>query len=274
MSRAFRISIAPRLKDNNHLVFLGDLFDGGREWFKSKSSESGSGSLDQEPSNAPNYFSDYHRFKKIFPLPSFIDTFYVAGNHDMGIGRQIVSDAVGVWRKLFSSSLDYSVDFTIDLDGGNLAKIEYVVINSLSLATDGGGSHISSHQDTDNGDNGYESLSLQTRQFLDQFAPSSSRTKILFTHVPLHRHPGTHCGSLRMNSKSIERGSGYQYRNMLNLANSQRVLNQIKPNLVFSGDDHDFCLVRHQSVAGPNLHTIPEARVKFLIYPSHPFMIN
>lgn len=66
------------------------------------------------------------------------------------------------------------------------------------------------------------------------------------THVPLYRPPGTLCGPDRQGrSREIHQGRGYQYQNLVNADLSRQLLDRINPVIVFSGDDHDYCLVKH-----------------------------
>ncbi|CAG8748215.1 6863_t:CDS:2 [Gigaspora rosea] len=66
------------------------------------------------------------------------------------------------------------------------------------------------------------------------------------THVPLYRPPNTDCGPLRQNGHYINQGAGYQYQNLVTESLSNFILNSINPILVFSGDDHDYCEIRHE----------------------------
>ncbi|EGS19118.1 uncharacterized protein CTHT_0057430 [Thermochaetoides thermophila DSM 1495] len=100
---------------------------------------------------------------------------------------------------------------------------------------------------------------------------------ILLTHVPLYRPPGTPCGPLRerypptkppkgqtepvvpdhRNAISVSRG--YQYQNVLGERDSEELVRKVG-NVVhaFSGDDHDYCFVRHSPAQGG----VPEITVK------------
>lgn len=89
---------------------------------------------------------------------------------------------------------------------------------------------------------------------------------LLLTHVPLYRKPGTPCGPMREHwpptkppkgqtgpvipdhRNAITVTAGYQYQNVLNPEDSIKLLKSIG-NVVhaFSGDDHDYCEVEHDS---------------------------
>jgi len=89
---------------------------------------------------------------------------------------------------------------------------------------------------------------------------------ILLTHIPLYRPSGTDCGPLRERG-IIKAGRGIGYQNTLSSEMSEFLIQRIRPVLVFrcarvdcvryalrplsdapvdSGDDHDYCEMRHQ----------------------------
>eukprot|EP00727_Mastigamoeba_balamuthi_P014196 m51a1_g94 putative potential mn2+ homeostasis protein (787) ;mRNA; f:293075-296816 len=70
------------------------------------------------------------------------------------------------------------------------------------------------------------------------------RTKVLLSHIPLWRPPGTPCGAGSVNGP-ITAYQGYSYTNMLPKSISQRILDAVQPTYVFSGDSHDWCQVNH-----------------------------
>lgn len=69
--------------------------------------------------------------------------------------------------------------------------------------------------------------------------------RILFTHVPLFRLDTTYCGQQRESRRLIINEGGFQYWNMVNATLSREILDKIKPDMVFSGDDHDWCEIGH-----------------------------
>jgi ethanolamine phosphate phosphodiesterase len=93
---------------------------------------------------------------------------------------------------------------------------------------------------------------------------SNSRTpyvRLLFSHIPLYRPPDTYCGPYRESSLSIRVGAGYQYQNTLDVDLTSRILDSIWPVMgVFSGDDHDSCVINHV-LEGRN-EEVPEYTVK------------
>lgn len=86
---------------------------------------------------------------------------------------------------------------------------------------------------------------------------------ILMTHVPLYRKPGAACGPLRERMppadppispderNGIPIAAGYQYQNVLSDTDSLDILDKVQDVVhVFSGDDHDYCELKHTSETG------------------------
>ncbi|KAI9317126.1 Metallo-dependent phosphatase-like protein, partial [Dichotomocladium elegans] len=155
------------------------------------------------------------RFHRVFP--SDRPRFFMAGNHDLGFGDGIRAHVAQRFQSEFGST-----SYTF-----RAAHYSIVVIDTVSL---------SAHND------------LQTKQqawdVIEGMLPPQPR--ILFTHVPLYRPPGTDCGPDRQGrTREIRQGQGYQYQNLVDEALSQKILERINPVAVFSGDDHDYCYVEH-----------------------------
>jgi hypothetical protein len=82
---------------------------------------------------------------------------------------------------------------------------------------------------------------------------------ILLSHIPLYRFPNSSCGPLReRGSIPAVRGNGYQTQ--LSLETSRMLLEEFRPSLIFSGDDHDYCEYTH-TFGGEH---VPEVTVKSL----------
>lgn len=67
---------------------------------------------------------------------------------------------------------------------------------------------------------------------------------ILVSHIPLARPESATCGPLSEHGR-ILKGVGPGYQNLLGSETSRFLLNAIKPDVVFSGDDHDYCEITH-----------------------------
>jgi len=87
----------------------------------------------------------------------------------------------------------------------------------------------------------------------------SSLPRILFTHVPLHRLNTTYCGTPRETEQTIKDRKGEQFQNMVNVSLSSEVLESIQPDMVFSGDDHDWCEIAHPTIGG---NFVPEVTIR------------
>ena len=68
--------------------------------------------------------------------------------------------------------------------------------------------------------------------------------RILFSHIPLARPEGASCGPLREHGR-ISKGAGPGYQNLLGSETSRFLLDELNPSIIFSGDDHDYCDVKH-----------------------------
>lgn len=68
--------------------------------------------------------------------------------------------------------------------------------------------------------------------------------KILISHIPLARPEASSCGPLRERGR-ILKGAGIGYQNLLGSETTRFLLDVVRPSVVFSGDDHDYCEHRH-----------------------------
>jgi len=310
------------------VYFLGDLFDGGREWkpmhgdFK-----------DPEWSHRPKseqkwakkwnkkygeryWLREYARFGDIFFNP------WNAGGAEAGAGqrgRRLIASLPGNHDLGFGSEIHLGVRnrFECYFGEGNRVDVignhSFVSVDSVSLSADS--SNQASQEDVNkiykptqdflegvqrekkkaiarelryqNGD--VEEVPFQHRiedlahaDFSDvpQAVGADDQADlptVLLTHVPLWRDPGTPCGPLREHwppakppkgqtepvnpdpRNAISVSGGYQYQNVLTLADSARLVDKIG-NVVhaFSGDDHDYCELTHAA----NLGRVREITVK------------
>lgn len=104
----------------------------------------------------------------------------------------------------------------------------------------------------------YEPPSELLEQISDSPVPYA---RLLFSHIPLYRPPETNCGADRESSRPIELAAGYQYQNALDFDLTTRIFDSLWPvSAVFSGDDHDSCLVQH--VLEGRREKVPEYTIK------------
>ncbi|KAG1051443.1 hypothetical protein G6F46_001094 [Rhizopus delemar] len=155
------------------------------------------------------------RFNKIFYSQNIN---YMVGNHDIGFGDGIKPHVQRRFHKYFGQA-----SYVVHQEG-----YTFFVLDTVSL---------SSH----NPQIGNSALSM-----LKNYNHTNT---ILFTHVPLYREPNLSCGPLRQqsHSQSIKDEYGYQYQNMLSKELSEHILNTVKPILIFSADDHDYCEIIHNN---------------------------
>ncbi|ODV94825.1 hypothetical protein PACTADRAFT_50682 [Pachysolen tannophilus NRRL Y-2460] len=87
--------------------------------------------------------------------------------------------------------------------------------------------------------------------------------RILFTHVPLYRpkEDCDKCGALR-ESQSFPISKGFQYQTVLDNLLSKEILTKIKPDLIFSADDHDYCEYEHDFFDNYKDHKVKEVTIK------------
>lgn len=277
--------------DPHTVLFLGDLFDGGREW----------GTL---LSHSPE--EQYHRYGRLFwqkEYDRFAHIFLkerggsqvsdthradgrrlitsLPGNHDLGFGRGIQLPVRGRFRAYFGEGnrLDVIGNHTfVCLDTVSLSAQEqahaheeiwrpaFDMLNNLE-------------QDRNNAVNRHlqhlfdepevfpephntkfldladaSSAALIRKTSLPK--PLSKETQptlptILLTHVPLYRPSGTNCGPLRERGSAISISAGYQYQNTLSIGITDQIIDNVNRDgtlqHVFSGDDHDYCEIVHDT---------------------------
>ncbi|KAF9549540.1 hypothetical protein EC957_003492 [Mortierella hygrophila] len=143
---------------------------------------------------------------------------YVAGNHDVGFGDTLVLQAMKRYKGDFGS-VNYEI---------KIANHSLVILDTLSLSSN------------------ITSIREESRDFLakmEQEKPKEPR--MLFTHVPLFRPETTSCGEAREAQQLILDRNGEQYQNMVNASLSREILRKVQPDMIFSGDDHDWCEIGH-----------------------------
>lgn len=116
---------------------------------------------------------------------------------------------------------------------------------------------------------------------------------ILLTHVPLYRAPGTPCGPLREHwpptpppagkpplerddRNAISVSGGYQYQNVLNREITADIAEKVGDiRYAFSGDDHDYCEVRHMGYAsgGGGIREITVKSISWAMGVRHPGVV-
>ncbi|KAF8739631.1 Metallo-dependent phosphatase, partial [Rhizoctonia solani] len=213
------------------IIFLGDMMDGGRYRM-----------LDDE------YESYYARFNDIFQTRNGTQKYYLVGNHDVGLGSNKAFSVKARQRYLSHfGQTNYQVPVAnhslVFIDAPGLVEEDYVRYEQDEAFED------------------WTGMPGGTIEYVNRLAQEANpRPRILFTHIPLSRSALATCGPLRERG-SIQRGAGVGYQNLLGRHTSQFLLDNIKPLVVFSGDDHDYCEVRHP-IGEDSGQTVREISVK------------
>lgn len=178
--------------------------------------------LDNGRNSTDEYFkNEVGRFNRLF-YNSFTDRYKsgvnwftnVPGNHDIGFGDGVVVK----YRDRFTETFGKSNIMQ------NIHGVDFIMLDSLSLS-------------------GNKPINNEANSFIDDI--TSTNPRILLTHVPLYRDPATSCGPLRESKSFNVDGYGYQYKNSLDLKITESLLGKLHPQLIFSGDDHDYCDIVH-----------------------------
>lgn len=195
-------------------IFLGDLFDGGREW------------------SDDVWKKEYDRWNRIFVKPPYKRTIMsLPGNHDIGYGNTIVYEALQRFSMFFGEPSS-----TVEIGNHTI-----VLLDTISMMNT---------ENTTIYDRPYNFLNelIQRPNFFED------KPRILLTHVPLFRDADHPCGKNRESKKPLPYIKGYQYQTMVTPEVSQIILGAVRPEAVFSGDDHDACYVLHNYTIAQTSH--------------------
>ncbi|CAK9441623.1 uncharacterized protein LODBEIA_P54910 [Lodderomyces beijingensis] len=174
--------------------------------------------LDNGRAASDEYFQhEVARFRSIFPQRPNMYT-NVPGNHDIGFGDLINTEIRDRFADTFGEP-----NFSVEING-----VDIVMLDTVSLSSS------------------QEGINIRAHRFLQQL-PKKTIPRILLSHVPLSRDVNLSCGPQRERGKFDVFGRGYQYQNSLTPQISSLVMESLQPDLIFSGDDHDYCDVVHES---------------------------
>ncbi|KAI0373402.1 hypothetical protein BV20DRAFT_962538 [Pilatotrama ljubarskyi] len=174
------------------------------------------------------YERNLDKFRRIFHLDPGVTSFYVPGNNDVGLN--IEPAAARQARQRFMTHfgpLNQKVVLRnhtlVMLDAAGLVEEDY-----LRAAKYIGYEH-------------WSPIPHGPVEFVRslQDEPETQPT-LLFTHIPLYRPDTASCGPLREKG-TIRRGVGNGYQNTLGKKTTAFLLQTLKPKLVFSADDKDYC---------------------------------
>ncbi|KAG2363917.1 hypothetical protein BDR07DRAFT_1355763 [Suillus spraguei] len=206
------------------VIWLGDVLASGR--FVTKEDE---------------YENYVNEFKGIFTADKSVPNYFVPGNRDVGLGESSTFSKNA--RKYFTEYFG-PVNQEIDLAGHRL-----IFIDAPGLVDEDYRRHGMGKQ--------YETWTPAVGgpvEFLASVAiKASSSPIILFSHIPLSRPASTSCGPLREKG-SIRASAGHGYQNMLGKETTRFVLHTLRPAVVFSGDNRDYCnMTHHLSATDANI---------------------
>lgn len=207
--------------DPDTVIFLGDLFDGGRSW------------------DDRYWYDEFKRFNSIFyQRPNRKTIMSLPGNHDIGFGETVNITSLHRFEANFgpASSIHQLGNHTV------------VLLDTISLS------------DFDNPE-----TMAGPRDVIDLLEPydENEQPRILMSHVPLYRFTDRQaCGPLRESKKDFPIMKGVQYQTVLDHELSKEVLAKVRPQIAFSGDDHDYCHVTHPYEVRGKSMTADEITVK------------
>ena len=228
LKRSYRL--LQRNLDPDNVFFLGDLFDGGREW---ATTAKGFQSSEQqwEKYGAEFWLNEYNRFGKIFFAPDQVSgglpvtkakktIASLPGNHDLGFGNGIQKQVRDRFRAYFGNSdrVDVVGNHTfVSLDtvslsamgqpdadeslwNGTVAFLEQAQELKMKAVREA----LNMHDDP--AEHTKHPHGVATMEDASKKGSKSKKSKhsgkpelptIVLTHVPLYREPGTLCGPLR-----------------------------------------------------------------------------
>ncbi|WVQ81462.1 hypothetical protein IAT38_003586 [Cryptococcus sp. DSM 104549] len=208
-------NVVMRLGRVDSVVVVGDMLDWGRGVMS-----------DQE------YEEYYTLFRSIFQLPPTTSMHFVPGNHDIPLGP----------NRLFSprSRDRYAQHFEAPNSILPIANHSLIMLDAVGLVEEDYRRYAAEMQFGEW--DGVEGGVIEFVKDLGDDPPPGPR--ILISHIPLARPEGATCGPLREKGR-ISKGAGPGYQNLLGSETSRFLLQALKPSIVFSGDDHDYCEHTH-----------------------------
>ncbi|KIK67268.1 hypothetical protein GYMLUDRAFT_238583 [Collybiopsis luxurians FD-317 M1] len=212
--------------------FLGDMMDGGREVMSDIEYE--------------RYF---RRFKSIFSTDSKIPIYFIPGNHDVGLGSSSQFSPQARAR--------YESHFGPPNSQVSISNYTFVLVDAPGLVEEdyqrhGQGKSYANWKPVSGGTIDFvktfasRGIHFQRLSLVHSliFETGDTEPVILLSHIPLSRPEGSNCGPLRERG-TIRRGVGLGYQNTLGKDSSAFLLEQLRPTLIFTGDDHDYCEYTH-----------------------------
>lgn len=207
-------------------IFLGDLFDGGREWFDDK-----------------KWYAEWRRFNAIFPShPNRRFYYNTLGNHDAGWDKTMNVTLIDRFKTIFGDSNDFV----------HIGNHTFVFLDTISMSA-------SNNNDSSIHEQALSYFDKLVHKYLPEqdklqiSKDQNKRPRILLTHVPLFRDPAKQpCKGPRENGKPFPLVNGGTFQTVLWPETTNDLLLKLQPSVVFSGDDHDYCEINHEFVVPEN----------------------
>lgn len=199
------------------IVFLGDILCSGRKIKRDK-----------------EYSEAVEKFRDIFSLPQDANAHFVPGNQDVGLNLNVDSarQARNHYVRHFgpgNRKVIVSNHTFVFLDAPLLVEEDYHRAKVLKK-----------YDEWRADDDG-------SVEFIRSFeSDHTGEPVILFSHIPLARPDTASCGPLRERG-AIHKGAGPGYQNTLGKLTTQFIFETIKPSIIFSGDDRDYCDYTHEA---------------------------
>lgn len=198
------------------VVVLGDMMDNGRK------------------SMSTTEYENYHRrYRDIFKTyKRSVPMYFLPGNHDVGLGASasFSPEADSRYTSHFGPRNHY-----VSVGNHTLVFIDATALAEEDVLRAGSGHSFDS----------WPAVRYGPIEFVQQIAEShSGGSAVLFTHIPLARPQDASCGPLRERG-TIRQGFGFGYQNTLMEGATIFLLDRLKPSLILSGDDHDYCDYQH-----------------------------
>ncbi|KIJ08413.1 hypothetical protein PAXINDRAFT_88866 [Paxillus involutus ATCC 200175] len=223
----------------NVVIFLGDTLASGRYVMSDKV-----------------YDAYFRAFEEAFPRNASVPFYFIPGNNDIGLGD---SPAFSKDARRFFQEHFGPLNQVISIAGH-----KFVLLDAPGLVEEDYRRHahgITYDQWTPLPGGPIELLMSISGQKEGDIA----QPKILLSHIPLSRPSSKSCGPLREKG-SIRAGAGHGYQAMLGKHTTEFLMKTLRPSLVFSGDNRDYCEVTHEistsDLGVDTISTIREVTVK------------
>ncbi|VDC00390.1 unnamed protein product [Peniophora sp. CBMAI 1063] len=203
------------------VVFLGDTLSAGSS---------------MESDNEFRKYVDY--FHTTYPLDPRIETIYIPGNSDVGLG---VSSAFA--SRVHKRYVKYF---------GPLNQ-RHLLANHSLVAIDAPGLVDEDYVRAARGIpfDQWPPLPDGPVEFVKRLAEEGRpEPVVLLSHIPLHRPESRKCGPLRERGTSIQRGAGPGWQTTLEKHTTRFLLQSLSPVAIFSGDNRDYCDIAHALPSG------------------------